>query len=149
MRKIVTWVAVADSGRAHILENDGPGRGLSPVADAAWEASVPAGRDIMADRPGRSFDSKGAGRHAMEPASDPRNLEKEAFLSGVADHLGEAARKGRYDRLILVAAPTALGILRQNLPGEARAVLHGEVDKDLTKKSAADVATRLEGLMDV
>ena len=95
MRKIVTWVVVADSGRAHILANDGPGRGLRPVPGETWDGTVPAGRELMADRPGRSLDSAGTGRHAMEPTSDPRKLEKEAFLAEVAAHLGTARQAGR------------------------------------------------------
>lgn len=141
MGKIISWIVVADGGRAKIFVNEGPGKGLHLLPGEEYDAALPAaGRDILTDRPGRSFDSVGGGRHAMEPPSDARRAEKVAFLSTLATYLGDCALSGRFARLVLVAEPRALGALRQHLPDAAQKKVHGELAKDLTKATTEEVA---------
>lgn len=49
----------------------------------------------------------------------------------LARHLEEARAEGRYEELVLVAAPAFLGVLRDQLSGVARSALVGEIGKDL------------------
>lgn len=53
------------------------------------------------------------------------------FGAELARHLEEARAEGRYDELVLVAAPAFLGVLRDQLSGVARSALVGEIGKDL------------------
>lgn len=150
MGKIVSWIVVADGGHARIFSNDGPGKGLRPVAGEERDADLhSAGRDIVTDRPGRTFDSVGGGRHDKEPPADPRQLEKEAFLAKLAGHLGGCAEAGRFARLIVVAEPRALGALRRHLPASARKKIHAELAKDLTKASVEKVTQQVGSVLAV
>jgi len=133
LKKTVTWIVVADHQRARVLMNGGPGRGLEPVAGMDFETHLKAGRDIAADRPGRSFESSGVSRHAVGPRTDPHRLEAERFVRRVAEALAAASKKGDYDRLVLIAPPRALGELRKLLPAAVKGKVIGEVDDDLTK----------------
>jgi protein required for attachment to host cells len=144
MEKTVSWIVVADGGHAKIFANEGPGKGLQPVSGEDFDANLAhAARDIVTDRPGRTFDSVGAGRHAKEPPSDPRRLEKEAFLGRVADHLGVCAEEGRFHRLVLVAEPRALGALRGQLSASLGKKVHAELAKDLTKATTEEIAAHV------
>ncbi len=67
MKSTVTWILIADESRARLLANHGPRRGVEPVSEDLLEGRILPGREIMSDRPGRTFDSVGAGRHAKEP----------------------------------------------------------------------------------
>lgn len=148
MEKIVSWIVVADGGNAKIFVSEGPGKGLRPLPEEARDAELhSAGRDILTERPGRSFDSVGGGRHAMEPPSDARRAEKVAFLSTLAAHLGDCALSGRFARLVLVAEPRALGALRQHLPDAAQKKVHGEIAKNLTKATTEEVAQHVGTLL--
>jgi len=130
-KKIVTWVLVADGARARIYVNDGPGKGLKPVG-VEFDAGLPhSNRDVMADREGRSWTASGTGRHAMERKTDPKRQIEQNFARDVAQHVGQAALEKKFDRLVLVAAPKALGDLRGELPRQARDLITQEVDKDL------------------
>jgi protein required for attachment to host cells len=146
MKRITTWFLIADGTRARIAYNDGPGRGIKPVFDEEFRGQNLADRDIVSDRPGRTFDSGGEGRHAKEPPSDPRELEKRNFARGLARRLDEAAHRGDFDRLVLVAPPKVLGNLRALLSAKARAKVTQEIHKDLTQIPLREVQGHLGDL---
>lgn len=131
-KKIITWVLVADGARAAVYVNDGPGRGLNPADAPTFKGNVPQyTRDVVSDREGRSWGAGGVGRHGMEPRTDPKRHSEYDFAREVAQVLGEAARDRKFDRLILVAPPKALGDLRAELPKHAQDRVTHEVPKDL------------------
>jgi protein required for attachment to host cells len=96
----------------------------------------PPSREWGTDRPGRSFESVGGARHAMEPRVDLHDEAGERFAKYLVRHLTDAAAAGRFERLVLVASPGFLGALRQYLPENLRAKVVGEIDKDLTASPA-------------
>lgn len=149
MKPIRTWILIADGAQARIACNDGPGRGLALAHEETFHGRNVAGREIMSDRPGRTVDKARQGRHAMEPHSDPREVEKRRFLREMVALLDDAAKRNSFDRLILVAPPRALGMLRGELSESLRARLEGELDKDLTQVPVHDLAQHLGGVLAV
>ena len=143
MKSITTWILVADGSQARIASHMGPGKGLEPVLENQLHGRNLPGREIMADRPGRAFDSAGQGRHAMEPVTDPREHEKQVFIRELAALLDKESKQGRYDRLVIVAPPKALGYLRQELSDNVRSKITGEIDKDLVHVALRDLADHL------
>ncbi|MGE0767276.1 MAG: host attachment protein [Hyphomicrobiaceae bacterium] len=134
MKPIRTWLLIADAGRARVLETLGPGKGLHPVDGLASESALPSStNEIVGDRQGRSFESSGATRHPLTPPTDPRKQLKRAYLELLADQLDERLRAGAFDRLVVVAAPAALGMLRDAFSDRVTAAITGELAKDLTK----------------
>jgi len=150
MKRIKTWILIADGARARILLNDGPGRGVKPGPDKEFEGVNALSREIGSDRPGRSFDSSGlGGRHSMEPRTDPHEHEQRAFHHRLAEYLDGAAKRGEFDRLVVVAPPKALGNLRTELTAAARAKVVGELNKDLTHVPVHDLAAHLGSVLAV
>lgn len=96
-KKTVTWVVLADGARARIIAQDGPGAELTSIYEEEEVKAKLPGREIEADRPGRTFDSGGRGdaaaqgRHAYEPPTDPRRKEQAQFIGTVAEVLENAA----------------------------------------------------------
>lgn len=143
MKPIRNWIVIADGARARILENDGPGKGLTLLpAEERHHAHKPS-REIDADRPGRTHDRQGPGRHAMEPPSDAHRIEKRRFAEELAARLDTAGQTGSYDRLVLVAPAKTLGDLRSALGKESLARVHAELSKDLTHVAEQDLAEHL------
>jgi protein required for attachment to host cells len=60
------------------------------------------------------------------------------FARQIAAELSSAKRDGAFDRLVLVAGPAFIGLLRSALPEAVRMTLVAEVRKDLV---AADEET--------
>jgi protein required for attachment to host cells len=133
MPKPTIWVLVADAARARLFQVEQPQQSLTPALDEELIGTNLPSRDIASDRPGRSFDSGGQGRHAMEPSTDPARHAQTEFARDVVRLLDGKRRSGAFDRLIVVAAPQFLGDLRALMPQQLQATVAAEVDKDLSK----------------
>ncbi|MEM7773998.1 MAG: host attachment protein [Pseudomonadota bacterium] len=133
MKPIRTWIVIADGARARVLLHDRSGGGIRAIETLDFRGPNLPDRDIHADKPGRTFDSVGAGRHAMEPKSDPHRTAKFDFARTLATFLDEQRAADAFDRLVIAAAPATLGDLRAALSPALKAVVHAELPKDLTQ----------------
>jgi protein required for attachment to host cells len=133
MPKPIIWVLVADAARARLSQVEQPRQTLSPALARELIGSNLRSRDIASDRPGRTFDSGGEGRHAKEPPTDPPRNAQEEFARDVVRLLDEKSKSGAFDRLIVVAPPQFLGDLRAVMPQPLQAAVAAEVAKDLSK----------------
>lgn len=149
MKAVKTWILVADAARARVFLNDGPGHGITELTAHGLESDLKPSRDINADRPGRSFDSGGQGRHAMEPSTDPNRHQKFCFAKEVASMIAKAHHARSFDRIVMIAPPSTLGDLRSALPKTVAGAVHGEIAKDLTYLNAKDLAGHLGDVLAV
>ena len=149
MKPKITWILIADGARARIVVNEGPGKGIRQVDGADFRKDHPPSSDMTTDRPGRTFDSAGSGRHAMEATSDPHRAAKQEFITELAAFLDDQLNKEKFDRLIVVAPPQPLGDLRGALSGPVRTMVSAELTKDLTHASNKDLAGHLEEVLAV
>ena len=136
-----TWVVVADGTRARFFCENDDQNGLVPAEPAEMSSANANGhaRDLKSDRPGRSFSTSGTSRHALEPRHDYHKMEKRKFAIEVARHLDESCAAHAFDRLLLVAPKRSLGELRTLLSKPVRDRISGELAKDLTKFTIANV----------
>lgn len=123
--------------------------GLHPSPAFELTAGSPPTRDIGSDRPGRVHDRFGPGRHAMEPKVDWHRQDKAMFAKAVAEKIESAVQDRVCDRLILVAPPTVMGDLRAALDRHSHDLVSGEVTKDLTHCSPAEIAEQVSGVLAV
>lgn len=128
----ITWVLIAHRGGARLFEHRGRSTGLVLIDDIAHPEGRLKNGQINADKHGRAFDSRGAGRHAMGTSVEPVEHVAELFARDLCQTLEHAANQNRYERLILVAAPRFLGDLRNCLGDNARARVHHTLHKDLS-----------------
>ena len=149
MKPVKTFILVADGAHARAYLNDGPGHGISELKKYAKDIDLKASRDIDADRPGRSFDSGGQGRHAMESPTDSQRHAKDEFARKLAEEINAAITAGDFDRIVLIAAPATLGDLRQHLSKQSSDNIHGEISKDLTQASEKDLLAQLGSVLAV
>ncbi|RUT35103.1 host attachment protein [Arsenicitalea aurantiaca] len=147
MKKTVTWFLIADGAQARVLENTGPGKGLRQVGGLDFGIEPLQGRDIVTDRPGRRADTGPGQRSAMEPRTDPVEQRETAFVKSMADMIEQKRAEGAFDRLVIAAAPTALGVIRPHLSDGVRKTLLAEVPKDLTNIPTDKLGTHFEDVM--
>ena len=131
MKAIVTWVLVADGAQAQVFEHEGPGKGLTPVKGLHFEQTPLKAQDINTDRPGRHAGGGAGSRSGLEQ-SDPVQIREERFVKSVAAELEVLRQQGRFHRLIIAAAPTALGYIRPALSNGVKDTVIAELPKDLT-----------------
>jgi protein required for attachment to host cells len=136
------WVIVCDGKKALVLENAGDEKFLNLRTKEVHEHSDPKTHELGTDAPGRTFNSIGAGRSAMEQ-TDWHTQEEDRFLRKLADHLDAAVNAGQVKALILVAPPRALGVLRQTYSHNLRAAVRAEIDKDLVRLPVHEIEKHL------
>lgn len=140
--KMGTWVMVADGEKALLLENIGDAE--TPRLEVRREEvqDNPPSREQGTHAPGRYNDGPQVQRSAVQD-TDWHWLAKERFAADLADLLLDQVRKGRFERIILVAGPKLLGELRRDLHKEVTDKVVAEADLTLTNHTVDDMARRI------
>jgi len=122
-----TYIVACSSAAARVWLSESRFGDWQPLTELHNERATQQEADFVSDRPGRSFDIVGSGRHAMSPEVSGQDLETERFAREVADYLNEAIANNNASQLVLLAAPGFLGFLRSALSDAAlRAVALAE-----------------------
>ncbi len=138
----VTWVAVLDGTKSLVFEDKGfaDAPDLHLVDKETFDN--PPDREIKTDGPGKAFAPAGAPNSNMEEA-DFHDQNEARFVADFAEDLNKAAMKGKFDRLVLMAPPRAMGRLRDDL--------HEEVTRRVVKEMTGDYTNhptqKLEALL--
>ncbi|MDQ5767797.1 host attachment protein [Thiothrix subterranea] len=120
---------------------------LIELEDKVHPSSRLHGRDLETDSPSRVFDSQGHGRHAVEPPTDIKEQQAEAFALELSNYLEEMRSANRYDKLYVMASPHFLGLLRGHFRQGVTDLLAETVDKDLTRHSVEEIRAHLPDFM--
>jgi protein required for attachment to host cells len=125
-----TFVAVADGAKLSLFQNEGNATNVKlravPSADVD-SSKIPSGA-----------------RHPSSAANpDDTQQDEDGFSNGVADLLNKQVLDGTIKNLVVIAAPRTLGEMRKNYHKSLSDVLVGELDKDLTGHTIADIEKAL------
>jgi protein required for attachment to host cells len=138
-----TWIIVADGEKYLVLTNDGTRMHPDLRVVSHDEIANPPTRDQISDRPGRMPDAGASGSRSAMEVVDWHRLQKELFAKNLAERMGKWADEGRFKELIVVAARRTLGELRDGYSDKVRERLAGEIGKDLTNATVADIEAAL------
>lgn len=131
------WIVVADGAHARIFQESHHLGPLSPIREIAAD---PAERH-RSKAGGTVFERAGGGRHGVREGS-PADAAEQKFLAEVTQTIREAALAHRFERLVLIAPPKALGALRAGL-GPAAALVELADAHDRTHETAEEIRRRL------
>lgn len=142
-----TLVVVTDSEKALFLRN------LTDHADPNLEVvdterqDNPSDGAQSANRPGRMPDT-GVGQRSALDDTDWHELAKERFAKDLSDLLYAEAHHGAFDRLVIVAAPKVLGVLREDMHQEVARKLVAEIPKTLTNHPVDEIEQIVKAELD-
>lgn len=126
-------VAVADGSRLRLFRN----RGAEPHVDLV-ELKVP---HLSAANSGSG------GRHRSTGANPDRGrLAEDGFAAAVADYLRSEVLAGRVERLFVIADARSLGEIRRHLHKETAERLAGDLARNLTAATPAEIGAALARL---
>ena len=126
----VFWVVVADESNAIVYARDTRSGPLRKVFSLDNEAARLKTEQLISDSGGRSFDSKGKGRHTMTSEKvDPKKHAASMFAKQIAERIGKVMHDGSCRGFALVAAPRFLGVLRDAVSVATSAEPYATVDK--------------------
>lgn len=137
-----TWVMVANSTIARFFEVEKSGA-LKEIESFVHPESRMHARDLVSDRPGRSYESATVARHAIEPRTSPKEVEENEFAKQISDHLHTAHQEGKFKHLYIASSPHFLGLLRQCMTSTTMHALKAEIDKDITHMPPLDIRKHL------
>lgn len=139
-----TWILVANRSGASLFESNWPGESMRRLQDIPHPKGRLQNREIDSDKPGRSFDSVGEARHSMGKEHDASEKVAQQFARELAELLNKGRTTNAYDKLILMAEPKFLGLLRAALDSNTAALVVQTVNKELLEVSQEDVASYLK-----
>ena len=135
MRNARIWVLIADAASARICSTkDGTATAIDAGTGAIRGLDTPGKRDETLCR--AWFRAEGHNSFSAGPVR--------RFALHLGQILKEGAREKAYDHLIVIAAPDIAGHLEQVLAPETRALLVGEVVRDLRPAGISPVEIREE-----
>jgi len=146
-----TRIVVADQSEARFYEIDRLDAPLRLIGHLTDPLAHLKDRDFKSDAPGRVFDHAAASgqrrgsvaHHGTGGERSPRKHEAELFASRIAQELDTAHREKRYERLIVMAGPAFLGLLRDAFTKPVAAAIIAEVPKDVIHQPESAVRAHL------
>jgi protein required for attachment to host cells len=136
-------IVVADERQASFFDAVTP---KSPLAERGSLHNERSGRrdiELETDRPGRRFggtsgSNHGVGgveghHHGVTGEKSTVQHELTLFAKEVAKKIETDRARNEFDRLVLVAGPKMLGLLRQSLSNPTQSMLAGEISKDILR----------------
>lgn len=126
-------VVVADENEANFFDMKNARAAPTGRGTLLNDAAGLKDRDLESDRAGRRFGGTGA-RHGVDGERSSQRHEVEQFAREVARALDGARARREFDRLVLMAAPRMLGLLRLSLPAPCRSTVAAEIAKDFVHR---------------
>jgi protein required for attachment to host cells len=136
------WVVVCDGAKALILENAGDAVSLNLKTKEVHAQADEKTSEQGTDAPGRSINSVGARRSAMEQ-TDWHQQDEDRFLTELSKRLDAAVGSGETKCVVLVAPPRALGVIRQAATPNLRKAVRAEIDKDYVRMPVHEIEKHL------
>lgn len=128
MPKKKNWILLADGGNARVIERVAPFGKLKEIFHLTHTHK--STHELGTDRPGRTFESANPTRHAIEPHTDPHEIQKDTFARELAALLKDAYQTQRFEELSIVSPPHMLGLLRSHLNNSP---VHSRIIKEADK----------------
>jgi len=135
------WVVVADESTAIVYSRATKTGPLREVFSLANEAARTKTEQLISDSGGRSYDSKGKGRHTMANEKvDPKKHAALVFAKQIAERIGKVTHDGSCRGFALIAAPRFLGLLREAVAAATAVEPYATVDKEVVGKDVTVIA---------
>ena len=137
------WILVANQAEARIYSAKWIPGDLVLIDTLTHEEGAAHARDLITDAPGRVHDRMGSARHSMEPGIGVKEEGRRRFVKEMVGQLKAAYLRGDFARLILLAAPGVLGVIRKTLSSELTTAVIKEIPKDVIGQDLEKIRTQL------
>ena len=138
------WILVANQAQAKIYSTSRiPGDTRSDGYIETCQKGPPTHGDLGAHAPGRAYNRTGPARHGMESETSVKEEGRRRFVKEIVGRLQTAHLRGEFQRLVLLAAPAVLGVIRKTLNGDLVRTVIKEIPKDVVGQGPEKVHTQL------
>ncbi len=141
-----SWVLVANGSQARIFNLDGPQKSITLVKEFTHPESRMKTDKLSSDRLG-NYGSSSVGNSSYTEPTDPKSYEFERFAMELAKVLDEGRSANKFDKVVLVASPHFLGLIKQNLSEQLSKAVSHTIQKDYTAVNERDMLKQLSAYM--
>ncbi|PHZ85790.1 hypothetical protein CRD36_03675 [Paremcibacter congregatus] len=141
------WVGVMDGGYARFYRYERANRKLILLYERDVEALQNLAEKMAEPSAGRVFDRFGQGRHVVERRNMAEEKIERKFVKDLIDELEKAAGQGKFEHLALIAAPRALGYVREYMGDSLKDTIIGEFPLDLVHVPLKDLEEQVDDLL--
>lgn len=141
MKKV--WILVADSSRARFFGVDAANSSLTEMKDLMHPEARMHEQKLTSDLPGSQAGGSVGSHHGVASEKSPKDNEALIFVREISRFLEDAQNNQEYDELIVIAAPSFLGLMRENLTADVSKHIILEIDKNLVKHSTDEIYQHL------
>jgi protein required for attachment to host cells len=134
-------VVVANENEANFLDTFGINTPLKTVKKLEDPKARMHDRDLETDRAGSRVNSGAPGRHGVDGERSTNKQEQIRFARQIADEIDQGRSNHDFDRLVIIAGPKMLGMIREALPDSNREFIAAEISKDLIQMDAQTIGT--------
>ena len=131
MKKNIIWIAVIDSHKARFFQTLKK-EPLSLIKEIILETEPNP-------KPGRTFDSFGKGRHAIEPHSNFKDVERQHLSAQITEFLQESLNQNKFDDLILIATHKIGSTLEEKLSDQIKQKIIHIIHKNILDLSPSEI----------
>lgn len=139
------YIIAADAARARIFTQEKNGD-VQEVDTLLHAESREHPGDLRTGGSGGVDDSAGQGIRQSDKSVTTMQNEALIFAKEVAGYMRTARTQGKAEEFVVFSAPKFLGALREKLDDPTRKLIVKSVDKDISRDSAEEVATKLREL---
>lgn len=129
------WVVVADGGRANIFENVGE------IGEINLKLLFAVDQHNGYQH-GHTHSSLSNHKSSHE-GKEPHQADKLHFLKNLASGLATDLQASKFEEIVLIASPDALGDIRQHLSKALEAKIVKQINKDYTHLAANELTKTL------
>ena len=134
-----TCVLVTDGSKMLLFRNEGDADYPKLVRLAGEKDDNPPDHAWKSDAPGRMAMAGLSGRRSAYQEADFHRQEESLFARRTADLLNRRAAAREFERLVVVADPRTLGVLRHHYSPLLEKLVTAEVAKDLVKHPVTEI----------
>lgn len=142
-----TLIAVAQSAKARFFRHSSDEKHLQQISVLTHPESALHDGDLLADRHGTTTSSMGPQQRAYSTHESPTEVEADRFAKEVIAMITQSRLSNDFDRAVLIAPPTFLGKLRNDMSAADKKFVTGELAKNLTDHETDDIATHVTELL--
>jgi protein required for attachment to host cells len=136
---VKTWILVSSGYAARLFETHNAKDPWQELDTWVNPQDRLRRQDLVTDRPGRIAGQANAQRTAYTAPTDPKDQVEAEFASTLVDTLVRALDDGKFNRLVLVAPPRFMGLLRKSEPKRLSGMVFREILKDLTHETTPEI----------
>lgn len=133
-----SWILVANKSNARIFERKSRKDFKLVGSLTNPEAKLNEGERVS-DRNGSMAQSNGHGQQSFTPKTTAKEHNEEIFAKEINEFLEKNRNQNKFDDLEIVAAPSFLGVIRNNLDKELNKQVSNCLNKDFSQRSDDEI----------